>query len=764
MQDPSRVSIAVNDKGYITGYAIDNGSGVKVPFQPDEILHIKTPNPTNPYRGKGAIEAAGLYIQTEDYVARFSRNFIFNNGTPPGILNINGTMTPEEFERVKAKFNKDFGALDKAGKIAIVKNSEISFEKIGSTIQEADLAGLKNNVLDSIMAIFRVSKPMIGIVDDVNLANGKNAKRIFLENVIEPKMIRIVDAINTFVMPRYSSSTVEYRVNYDNPVPEDAQELATVLAALTDVVMTVNDGRAKLGLEPIDGGDTLRRPINLIDVGDPIESQKSLPESAPVVKITKTVKKKSLKRDLKYTKDQKEAYRKGMFSNQRKWEKKYSKAVGEAVDSLKRQVLAKVKSVDKAFDDLLPSENAIADLFAEKTNPIAFSLLKEQGGIAMNFVGSSEKFEVSASVKSYVSDRVDLFAGNLSSNLREKLANGIADIASSGGTINDTKKFIEDTFGSLKGYQAERIARTETSKYANAASVEAYKQTGYVEAKEWLANPGACEFCQEMDGKIISLDDSFGDLGGSVSGVEGGAMALDFDSVEEPPLHPNCECAILPSQYPASDARQAQFADWASDHDIAEFIGDDEMSKELASKATNIFGQMPDEMFSNIQSIQILSGNDPRWEAADLLPNAVAVTRQTPDGAVIMYNADAILKSRDKLGNVYLLSNTPRQVIAHEVGHSYYTATAASKELINTFDAYANNKLSTYLKDQVAAGHYTMYNSLSYARMAANDPKLTGAYIREYFADSFGLYMTNPSALQVTEPKVYELLRGYFAR
>lgn len=535
--------------GLVTGYILRKTDGSETTFEKNEIVHIKMPHPINPYRGMGTVEAALMYIQTEDYAAKYSRNYLYNNATPAGVVSFPGTTDKEEFNKAKAQWKDNFGTVDNAGKLAFVRG-DVKFTQIGSGLSEIALRELKGMTRDDIMTMFRVSKPMLGIVDDVNLANGKNAKRIFLENVIEPKLMRIVDGLNHALMPRYGEATNGeplYVIRYENPVPEDELEVATVLQQSVDIFMTVNEARAMRNLPPIENGDQLRRPIGLIEVGAPIKQQKTVKQLTAT--ITRTSKKKSQpkRKQLDFSVEQKENFRKSLFVNVGKWEKKYKKAVRDSMDRLNKQIASRLKGhKTKIFDDFLPSDNDIADIMYDETQGISVALFTEQGQAALAFAGSAETFQVNDRVKRTIRARVDLFASHFGEDLRAKLTDVVTTAIAEGETIDQIKGRIEDVFKTVKGSQAERIARTETSRYSNAAATEAYKQTGYVEAKEWFTNPGACEFCSSLNGKIVSLDNKFAEIGDTLTGTEGGQLQVDFEDVGEPPAHPNCECTVLP--------------------------------------------------------------------------------------------------------------------------------------------------------------------------------------------------------------------------
>jgi len=90
------------------------------------------------------------------------------------------------------------------------------------------------------------------------------------------------------------------------------------------------------------------------------------------------------------------------------------------------------------------------------------------------------------------------------------------------------------------------IARSETIRASNAAAKETYRQSGVVKKIVWLANldDRCCPWCEDLDGKVIDIEDNFFDKGDSytIENDEGKkqTMDLDYSDVGYPPLHSAC--------------------------------------------------------------------------------------------------------------------------------------------------------------------------------------------------------------------------------
>lgn len=86
-----------------------------------------------------------------------------------------------------------------------------------------------------------------------------------------------------------------------------------------------------------------------------------------------------------------------------------------------------------------------------------------------------------------------------------------------------TARMLRNEFDSIKGYQWERLARTESAFAAEAGNREQFREFGVTHVK-WLLSAGACPICVAYEGKAIPIED------------------VD----DQPPAHPNCLCSTAP--------------------------------------------------------------------------------------------------------------------------------------------------------------------------------------------------------------------------
>jgi len=174
-----------------------------------------------------------------------------NAGRPEGVLQTTATIGPEVFKRLKEEWGKNYAGVSKVGKTIILENG-LEYKPITFTPREMNyVVGRKMN-REEIAAAFGI--PMSKLTtDSVNRSNAEQGNYQYFTDTVEPRLRRIEEKVNERLMPLYDENLF---IAYDSTIPEDKDfELRERQAHLGSYVTTVNEERAKLGLEAVDWGD-----------------------------------------------------------------------------------------------------------------------------------------------------------------------------------------------------------------------------------------------------------------------------------------------------------------------------------------------------------------------------------------------------------------------------------------------------------------------------------------------------------------------------
>jgi HK97 family phage portal protein len=562
--------------GEIEYFFVTSADGTKTRIDISEMLPFVGFNPRDPYNGIGTTQAAMQFIETDDFSVQFTRNFFKNNAGVSGVLNFVGEWSVGAFRKIVRAWRDKYEGVENAGKIMMVRNSEASFTKLGLGLDELDMSALRKMSEEDIAMMYRVPLPLLGKLTDgtgQGRGNIETLEYIFAKYNIEPKLKRL-DNVLQFALERYYQGKEQGLViSHKNIIPEDKEYELNKRDKGVDRWITRNEIRSEDGYDDVEGGDDLRAPLASFPISEDLSTTDET-DSTKGTGIFLTVKRKTVvdtttkseeaepvKDENKLNTAHKENFRLSLMKNQVKYERRYKKRFKAVLVQQKAEALNNLEAISASIKALnfqtlekaqKPFDDAKADQLIEaEVMPVLNSLGEDQGGLALKFAGDDEtKFKMTARYESLLRKGTKKMATRYNDETIEALNKTLAEGIQDGENLDKLKSRVEDVYANAEGYRALRVARTETLKASNSASVEAYRQTGYVTGKEWYVNPDSCELCDVFQGKTIGLDDNFLNVGESFNYIdakgEEQTQENTYDDVEEPPLHPNCRCAILP--------------------------------------------------------------------------------------------------------------------------------------------------------------------------------------------------------------------------
>lgn len=565
-----KVGKKINDEGEIDYFFVRSATGERIRIEVDEMLPFVGFNPKDPYSSVGTVQAALQFIETDEHSTTFTKNFFKNNAGISGVLSVGGDLLKGAFRKFVRLWREKYQGVDNAGKVMIVRGSDAAkFEKVGLGLNELDMTALRKMSREDIAMMFRVPLPLLGKIEEgVGLGRGniETLEYIFAKYNIDRKLQKY-DQILQFALERYYGiQPGTLRVSHRNIIPEDKEHLLTEEDKAVDRWLTRNEIRAKKGLAALPGGDKLYIGFNNI----PLEESSAQDAAAStasasvkgmplIIKIKRrapadaTAKKKDSSSDI--TSVAKENFRIRIMRNQALYEKRYKKKMGPILIDQRKEALnnleAHASSLTKAFDQKLFDDAAADALFEKELMPTLVNLGEDQGALALLFAGDKDtEFRMTASYEKLLRDSTKRMASRFNDETLKRLNETLAEGIQAGEALAKLQDRVESVYKYTEAFRSMRVARTETLKASNNATEDAYKQTGYVTGKEWLVNPDACPQCEAFDGKTLDLGESFLKQGQSYSytDTEGEEQTVSntYDDVDNPPLHPNCRCTIIP--------------------------------------------------------------------------------------------------------------------------------------------------------------------------------------------------------------------------
>jgi len=263
--EPGAMRIELADTmGVRPRYFVTGRTGGSQEFPAETILHIQGPS-WNGIAGMDVIrqarEAIGLAIATEEAHAR-----LHSNGTRPGgILSVDGTLDDSQYKKLRKWLEDNYEGSDNAYRTMIMDRAA-KFVPMALSGVDAQHLETRRFQIEEICRLFRVMPIMVCSNDKASTYAG--AEQNFLAHVVHtlgPWFERIEQAIDCQLLTDAERKAGYYVKLEERGLLRGAlKDTAEYLYKLASIgLITRNEGREMLDLNPLEGLDSPLTPINI---------------------------------------------------------------------------------------------------------------------------------------------------------------------------------------------------------------------------------------------------------------------------------------------------------------------------------------------------------------------------------------------------------------------------------------------------------------------------------------------------------------------
>lgn len=480
-----------------------------------------------------AKESIGLGLAAEEFGARF-----FSQGTNiGGVVSHPETLSEKAFQTLRGDLQEKYEGLGKSHRLMLLEEG-MQYESVGIPPDDAQFLESREFQLREIARIYRIPPHMIADLENATFSNIEHQSIDFVVHTIRPWLVRWEQAINTSLFGKsdrdqhFTEFIVDGLLRGDTETRFDAYAIARQWGW-----MSANDVRELENMNPIDGGDSYLVPMNMIPanrvddmIGEEIDDDDEEGENRQT-KLRRAIQKRS-------------ATQRSRIASS------FERTIEDAAE---RVVKREVKNVKKAAKKHLGERSLdtweawLADFyrefpdFIERHMEAPFEGLEEAITAATaDEVGIDDPADLSefreAYLTAYVERHVDSSRGQIDYVVAEAL-----------DEEEDPAEMLVERMDEWEERRPEKVAKNESVQAGNAFAKAAFVSYGVTKLR-WVAiGAESCEFCQEMDGKVVGIEQDF--LGRDeqldAEGREDGDMKI-YRPVGHPPLHPHCVCTIAP--------------------------------------------------------------------------------------------------------------------------------------------------------------------------------------------------------------------------
>jgi len=253
---PYRVKIVPSKENFISHYAVSVGHGETIPIYPEEMVHLRYPNPNDPYYGASPLMAAAHAADINIFQHEFQRQFYKNYAVPDFAFVTEERLDDVTWNRMKKEIKAKYGSAENR-MIPMLLEGGADFKRIGVSPKELNWLSENKATMQSIAGIFKVPPHKLGMEDVPNRATAEAADYSFSKGVIEPILGMIDERLTQDLAADFDERLV---VKHQSTVKDDEERHARVRQIRVTSGYTINELRTQDGQEEIEGGDVILVP------------------------------------------------------------------------------------------------------------------------------------------------------------------------------------------------------------------------------------------------------------------------------------------------------------------------------------------------------------------------------------------------------------------------------------------------------------------------------------------------------------------------
>ncbi len=212
--NPNLVTVNVSKEfpQTVTQYQLDLG-GSKISFEPDEIIHVKFPNPQNPFRGLSPLKVGSNSIQIDENAE--SRIYTqLKNGTLPGVIYDKAIPYEKQAQETLDKKRKalyDFQSNPNNTNTPYFTAGELGFIPTGLKLTDLDISELYDIIFGKICNLFGLSARLFNRKGESTQQNQDvDTKNAYLDCYL-PIKNTIINAYNSQLAPDFPDNKTKKR-------------------------------------------------------------------------------------------------------------------------------------------------------------------------------------------------------------------------------------------------------------------------------------------------------------------------------------------------------------------------------------------------------------------------------------------------------------------------------------------------------------------------------------------------------------------------
>lgn len=566
---PSRVTVYPDAENYIRGFEYEI-NGEKLWFDPSEVIWFRYPNPNDEFSGLSPIAAARLSVDYASGALKSNMNLFKNGNQMGGVMWPKGRiLEKDQAMEIENQIDRRTKGVDRAHRWNFFR-FEIEAKEFGVTPKDAEFLGGLRFSLEEVCRAYHWPQDLVG--GQRTYENYNSAMKAAYTHAVIPNGKFITDEMTEQLLPMFMGEVEE--LEFDASEIDVLQEMeqdewGRAKEQIAIGAMTINEWRESKGKKPYPWGNTWWASYTQVAVEELLADGSQLKaqskdedgdakdegretgdgeeDKVDSRKLTVDREKRLQARMVEYGSKEHEAVWGAYVRLTDPLEKRFGSAVEELMKSQRESVLAGLRNFEGEFtrdwkdpfnlkEWIKKFRLKMRSVFATVVDEVGNETYKEELKIKSSFDVKQP------AVVRYIEQMAQRFAVEVNQTTWEMLKKKLAEGIDTGEGIDKLKERVEDVMKDRIRSSSEVIARTEVHTASMGAKLQAYKQSGYVKGKTWLAaldertRDSHVDAHRRYQKDPIGLDEDF-EVGGG-SGPAPGQIGLPEEDIQ-------CRCVMM---------------------------------------------------------------------------------------------------------------------------------------------------------------------------------------------------------------------------
>ena len=476
--------------------ATTNGLVTEIPSS--EFVQFKTYSPGNPGGYLSPITGLRQTLQEQIEAGRFRKQLWHSSGR----LNAQ-ILRPKDVQPWDAETRKRFvnafheawsaeGA--QAGRIPLMEDG-MEIKPFQTSFKEQQWAESIQLSREAVAAAYRINPALIWHTGTQTYASARDNARALYAECLGPDLQMLQQRINDFLLPLIGADANIY-VEFDltEKLKGSFEERAGIMqSSVGGPWLTRNEARADYNLPPIEGGDELIVPLNVVEGGQASPTDTHMDEQEPMTTEPVKMRAKS------------EAVRiKGI--SERAEDEAVQKVLSRFFERQAKSILPKLGAKAYWWDEERWDEELTADLI-----PVIDKIADAHGISTAKLLGSDY---IKEKTRNYLKALASGRAHAINVKTKRDIEKALRELEEALEEEEDEVRTPADVMEKREGFDAEVYGKALATCVAGWGMIESCnqaKQQGYSKTiqKEWITGANARTSHAMMNGEVVGIDDKF---------------------------------------------------------------------------------------------------------------------------------------------------------------------------------------------------------------------------------------------------------------